>query len=60
MLAIGGGGGGNIKIPFLREFVIVMMTNDGLSNFDFCADDWDVYDDEDDCDLGSGGGWSPA
>ena len=25
MLAIGGGGGGNIKIPFLREFVIVMM-----------------------------------
>ena len=25
MLAIGGGGGGSIKIPFLNKFVIVML-----------------------------------
>ena len=69
MLAIGGGGGGSIKIPFLRKMML------GTLSFCMCLDRMrklmmriiriiinDVDDDDDDDvdgtedDLGSGGG----
>ena len=61
MLAIGGGGGGSIKIPFLRKMML------GTLSFCICLDkmrklliaimDNDVDDgDSTEDDLGSGGG----
>ena len=61
MLAIGGGGGGSIKIPFLRKMML------GTLSFCICLDrmrklmmaimDNDVDDDDGtEDDLGSGGG----